>query len=178
MMAEQASNIIVVAKIGAPKGLKGFLALHSFLAEQKLLHSKARLYIQLASTRDKSWQPLEDFVLQGQGDRQQIQLNQIADRDEACQFTNALLGVERESLPHDQVEGEYYWTDLEGCEVINQQGEVFGIVDHLLETGANDVLVVKKDNQEILIPFVDQYVPHVDLSHKKIYVDWQWDYLE
>jgi len=64
--------------------------------------------------------------------------------------------------------------------VINTENEVLGIVDHLLETGANDVLVVngKDADTQYLIPFVlERTVLQVDLENKLIQVDWQADYL-
>lgn len=175
MMSDQA-KIIAIAKIGAPKGLKGFLALHSFSEQGQSLNSRSEFYIQLAGKKH-DWQKIDSFLLQGKSSaKQQIQLNQISDRDQARQFTNALLGVVREVLPEITTDNEYYWADLEGCEVVNIQGESFGVVDHLLETGANDVLVVKNNKQEILIPFINAYVPEVDIANKVIRVDWQRDY--
>jgi 16S rRNA processing protein RimM len=75
-------------------------------------------------------------------------------------------------------EDEFYWADLIGLSVENLDGEVLGTVDYLLETGANDVLVVKADKQdERLIPFVmEDIVKLVDLDNKLIRVDWAKDY--
>jgi 16S rRNA processing protein RimM len=76
--------------------------------------------------------------------------------------------------------GEFYWLDLIGLQVINQQGVELGVVDHLMETGANDVLVVrdkKQANKEQLVPFViDKFVKSVDLENKTILVDWDADF--
>jgi 16S rRNA processing protein RimM len=65
--------------------------------------------------------------------------------------------------------------DLEGLEVVHVDGRVLGKVAYLLATGANDVLVVK-GNQEILIPYVwQEVVQDVDLAAGVIKVDWEWD---
>ena len=88
-----------------------------------------------------------------------------------------LIAVPRDSLP-EQPEGEYYWSDLVGLSVENLAGEKFGNVDSLLETGANDVLVVKGESGEKLIPFIDSVIKHVSLKDKTIRVDWQADYLK
>ena len=72
--------------------------------------------------------------------------------------------------------GEYFWNDLIGLQVQNLEGEDFGRVDHLLETGANDVLVVKGE-RERLIPFVmKQVIVEIDLEQGRIRVDWDKDY--
>jgi 16S rRNA processing protein RimM len=92
-----------------------------------------------------------------------------------------LIGAElaiRKTQLEPAEEDEFYWADLVGLSVENLDGEVLGTVDHLLETGANDVLVVKADKQdERLIPFVmEDIVKLVDLDNKLIRVDWGKDY--
>ena len=85
------------------------------------------------------------------------------------------IGVHRKQLPVAQP-GEYYWSDLQGLEVVTLQGEPLGTVDHLLETGANDVLVVKGE-RERLIPFVlGEVIAEVDLERGEIRVDWDKDF--
>lgn len=89
--------------------------------------------------------------------------------------------VDQRQLP-ELVEGEYYWHQLQGLLVRNERGEIFGRIDHLLETGANDVLVVRPDenstdDRERLIPYVeDSVIRKVDLGIGEIVVDWEVDY--
>ncbi|MCH9049448.1 MAG: PRC-barrel domain-containing protein, partial [Proteobacteria bacterium] len=62
-------------------------------------------------------------------------------------------------------------------QVINGQKEILGVVTELLETGANDVLVVEADKQRYLIPYVkDVYIKDIDLEQGIMQVDWQSDY--
>ena len=71
--------------------------------------------------------------------------------------------------------GEYYWHDLIGLEVVNTMGQELGIVSQMLETGANDVLVVKQESVESverLIPWIEQVILDVNLEEMKIVVDW------
>ena len=70
-------------------------------------------------------------------------------------------------------EDEYYWRDLIGMAVSDLQGSRLGSVKELLETGANDVLVVSLESGgEELIPFVAQVVQSVDTQKRQITVDW------
>jgi 16S rRNA processing protein RimM len=70
---------------------------------------------------------------------------------------------------------QYYWSDLEGLRVLHRDGTELGTVEYLLETGANDVMVVKGE-LERLIPFVmGKVVLGVDLDRGEIEVDWEWD---
>ena len=89
--------------------------------------------------------------------------------------------AQRHDLP-DTEDDEYYWGDLIGLDVVNQSGERLGRVDRLLETGANDVLVVVDDAAgaekpvERLIPFVSAVVKDVDREAAVVRVEWdaQW----
>ncbi len=73
--------------------------------------------------------------------------------------------------------GEYYWSDLEGVEVVTGDGVSLGRVSHLIATGANDVLVVRDAKRERLIPFLlGQFVTRVDLDADRIEVDWDPDF--
>lgn len=104
------------------------------------------------------------------------ELQGISDRDAALDLIGAEILIRRSQLPKNPP-GEYYWADLVGLTVENQEGIVLGRVDHLMETGANDVLVVVDGEVERLIPFVQQQVVlSVDLDSGMIVVDWDPDF--
>jgi 16S rRNA processing protein RimM len=98
----------------------------------------------------------------------------VDDRDAAFGLKNKTILVPKHELPALE-KGEYYWNDLMGHEVINQQKEHLGVVQTFLETGANDVLVVKGD-KEYLIPFIPHVIINVDMAKKEIEVDWDKDF--
>ena len=102
-------------------------------------------------------------------------LKKIDDRDQATALIGADIVVERQALAPCEP-GEYYWTDLEGLEVITVQGDALGRLDHLLETGGHDVMVVEGERQR-LIPFVQEQVGReVSLEKGIIVVDWDSTY--
>ena len=98
----------------------------------------------------------------------------VNDRDQALALKGAVVSVSRDDFPVLAAD-VYYWTDLIGLKVINQQQELIGTVDNLMDTGANSVLVIKGERQH-LIPFVANYVIDVDMQNKCIIVDWGLDY--
>lgn len=102
-------------------------------------------------------------------------LEGISDRTAAEKCKGLLIAVPRSSLPKAS-EDEYYWSDLIGLNVVNLQGDPLGKVDNLLDMGANDVMCVRNDKGEILIPFLAHVVQQVSLDEKLIRVDWQADY--
>ena len=99
----------------------------------------------------------------------------IADRDAADAQRGVEVLVPRSAMP-PPADGEYYWVDLEGLRVVNEEGVDFGRVSHLFSTGANDVLVAQGD-RERMIPFVQpDYIRSVDFEAGLVTVDWDADF--
>lgn len=102
-------------------------------------------------------------------------LSVCADRDRARRFIDADVAIARDQLP-TTAKDEFYWSDLIGLLVATQAGVELGKVDHLIETGANDVLVVRGE-EEVLIPFIwGSVVTDVDLQGGRLTVDWDPTY--
>ena len=100
-----------------------------------------------------------------------LTLPDVEDRDVAEAMAGAEVWVPRSRLPRAKP-GEYYWVDLEGLRVVNREGIELGKVDHLFETGANDVMVVAGERQH-LIPFLtDSFILSVDFEAQLVTVDW------
>ena len=107
-----------------------------------------------------------------------IKFKDVNDRNQAELFKGSEIWVAKSELS-DLNEDEFYWFQLEGLKVQTLDGEALGKVVRMMETGANDVMVVKndKDKGEILIPYVrEQVIKLVNLEQKVITVDWQKDY--
>lgn len=100
-----------------------------------------------------------------------VRLQGCEDRDLAQALVGADIAVHRNQLPSPEPD-EFYWADLEGLSVETTAGVPLGVVDHLLATGANDVLVVRGE-RERLIPFVwDRVIRELDFERARLCVDW------
>jgi len=99
-----------------------------------------------------------------------VQLEHCVDRDSSVQFIGADIVVDREVLPATETD-EYYWSDLIGLSVFNLENVNLGQVEQIVETGANDVLILKGE-RERLIPFRNQVIIDIDLAQGFIKVDW------
>ena len=106
----------------------------------------------------------------------------IEDRNGAEALRGARIFVPRSSFPA-AADGEYYWVDLIGLQVVNRENVDLGQVRDLMSTGPQTVLVIEATAQveggkpvERMIPFVAAFVDGVDLPGKRITVDWQPDY--
>lgn len=98
----------------------------------------------------------------------------LDDREAAAAEVGSLIQVLPEQLPALD-EGEYFWHQLEGLRVENLDGAPLGTVDHLFETGANDVLVVCGE-RERLIPYIPEVIRDVDLEAGTMQVDWDAEF--
>ena len=166
--------MVVMGKIVAAQGILGWVKVQTFTEYLDSLLDYGTWYV----GSEQAWRPLEVLEANVHGGKVVIaKLQSITDRTAAEKCKGLLIAVPRSELP-DQEEGEYYWSDLIGLTVENLEGVQFGTVDSLLETGANDVLVVKGESGETLIPFIDSVIKQVSLKDKMIRVDWQADYLK
>jgi 16S rRNA processing protein RimM len=171
MVSVDPNNIVVVGKIGAPYGVKGWVHLQSFTEHAETILEFPIWKLKISNS--KGWQDYAVTQVRQHGANFVALLGDMRDRDEAALITNAEIAVLREDLPDLEVDDEYYWADLVGLKVVNLQGEELGIVTEVMATGANDVLVVEQDDIQVLIPFIlDQYVLSVDLDEQLIQVDW------
>lgn len=97
------------------------------------------------------------------------------DRTSAEAFTGRDIAVPRSEMPA-AAEGEYYWFDLVGLDVVTPGGETLGRVQRLMQTGANDVLVTREGSKERLVPFIASVVTDVDLAARRITAEWDPDF--
>jgi 16S rRNA processing protein RimM len=162
----------VVAKVGAPHGVRGDLKLQA-LSENPSAHLKLAQSGFFAFDQ-KPFGPAAAFTLKPHGDQYVIHFVGCDNREDARRYTHGLLGIDKKHLPVT-ANNEYYWADLEGLSVVTLAGDVLGEVDHLMETGSNDVLVIKGDTERLL-PFIDDVIQDVDFDAGVISVDWQLDW--
>jgi 16S rRNA processing protein RimM len=166
--------MVIMGKVVGAQGIQGWVKVQTFTEYLDSLLDYDTWYV----GKEQAWRPVEVLEANVHGKVLVAKLEGVLDRTAAEKCKGLLIAVSRAELP-EQEEGEYYWSDLIGLSVENLAGEKFGTVDSLLETGANDVLVVKSEERgETLIPFIASVIQQVSLKDKTIRVDWQADYLK
>lgn len=160
-------NKIIIGRFGSVYGIKGWIKIISFTdPKQKILQ-----YQPWWIKKNQQWQQIHTEDSRWHGKDIIAKLPNINDRDLAKTYTNIDINIQHNQLPK-LPKGEYYWSDLEELTVIDKLGKKLGMVDHLMETGSNDVLVIKNGKQH-LIPYTDNVIIKVDLKKKIIKVDWE-----
>jgi len=166
-MADDPANPVVVGRISALYGVRGWVKVFSHTdPRDNILHYQPWLV-----NINGAWQTLEH--VEGRIHQQGIvaRLDGYDDRDAASTLLGCDIAVRPEQLAV-LAPGEYYWSELIGLKVITTEGVELGVVEKLLETGSNDVLVVQGE-RERLIPYLpDQVVMKVDKERGRIEVDW------
>lgn len=180
---ELPGDAVEVARLGEAWGVKGWIKVLAHSAHPEALFSSKRWYLlppERGAHHFSGTRILPVSQIRRHGEALVVQSLSITDRTMAEMLRGARVFVSRSlfpSLPDD----EYYWVDLMGCEVVNREGVVLGVVEELLATGPQTTLVLKQAGQEAsggqrMIPFVNAFVDAVDVSAKRIVVNWQPDF--
>ena len=167
-------NQITLGKVGAVYGIKGWLRIHSFTDESEAILDYFPWSLKLGNnTRTVD---ITDWRKHNKG--LVVKIGGIDDRDDAQALVGSEILINESSLP-ELSQDDYYWRDLIGMAVVTNKGYDLGVVSDMLETGANDVLVVKANlndgfsKKERLIPYLfEQVVESVSIENKQICVDW------
>ncbi len=177
-----ANTDVILGEISGAHGLQGWVKVHSFTRPREqifeydewlLVHKKIRQTLKLSGGKP-------------QGKTLVAKLVGVNSRNDADALIGASVVVssdELKTLP----DNEYYWRDLVGLNVVNEAGTLFGVVTEMLETGANDVMLVSAGNEAVggsadraipdkAIPWLDHVVKRVDRKAGEIIVDWDEDF--
>ena len=167
-------DLVVMGYISGAFGIKGWVKLQPFTEEPDSLLDYPEWWIE----GEDGWKRCRVEEAEVHGPEVAARIEGCEDRDQAARYRGRQVAVPRGAFP-EAGENEYYWADLIGLRVVNEAGEDLGTVSRVIETGANDVLVVEgmvHSDRERLIPFIEQVVRKVDLPGAVIRVDWGSDY--
>ncbi len=159
-----------MGRIAAPFGVKGWVKVQPDTAAAQSLLAYKTWWVESAS----GWREIAVAEAKVQGRDLVARFEGCEDRDAAVALRGKSVAVPRDALPRAG-DGEYYWVDLIGLTVVNAEARDFGRVTGILQTGANDVLVVAGE-RERLIPFLAEVVREVDLASGVMRVEWSADY--
>jgi len=173
MLMQVTEQPTIIGRIGGPYGVRGWLKIESYTRPIENIFT----YLPWLMKVGTNWQQVEiEEYQQRDSGRLLIKIAGIDTPEDAREFNRCDLAVSAEQLP-TLTEGEYYWRDLIGLEVRNQEGINLGEIAHIIETGANDVMVIKnlaENGTKTLIPLImDVFVKQVDLTANTMLVEWQ-----
>lgn len=166
-MTAQAERVVVIGRVVGVYGVRGWIKVYSYTEPPEAILRQRDWLVR----HHETWRSVKLQAGRTHGKGIIAQLEGCDTPEQARALIGMDIGVPRAALPM-LAAGEYYWADLEGLRVITQEGADLGVVDHLIETGANDVLVVKGE-RERLIPYLrGAVVTAVDLDQGVMRVNW------
>ena len=174
------SDRVVIGKLTAPYGVKGWVKLHSYMASRRDIFEINPWWL-VSKGRDGALQSYSVESGRPQGKTLVVKFEGVDTRSGAELLGGREIVIHRSQLP-DLGPDDYYWRDLTGLAVFSVGGERLGTVERLFETGANDVLVVRPDQQSIddrerLIPYLyGQVVKSVGVAEQRLVVEWDIDF--
>jgi len=176
-MTEQAasSRLIVVGRVLAPYGVKGWVKIEPYTESADSLREFASQWHVGRDEEIANWQPVKVAESALHSGNVVARFSGCEDRDAALKYRGLTLAVPRSVLPETQ-DNEFYQADLIGLVVVNEQQAQLGSVSGLFSNGGHDVLRVRHENGERLLPFVPTVVKEVDTGAGLIRVDWQLDW--
>lgn len=162
---------VTLGRVGAPHGVGGWLRVRSAARPPESILEFDHWLIGGPGT----W--TEYRVLDGRARSNGLvaRLDGVADRDAAAALRHAAIAVPRAALPAPAAD-EWYWADLVGLAVETVDGTPLGRVDGLLETGANDVLVVRGERERLIPWLPGRVVMRVEAGAGRLVVDWDPDF--
>lgn len=160
-------NLVSIGRIGRSYGLKGWVWLRCDSNTQ--IFNYKELWVKLQG--ESVWDLKPSFQLKKLASKVILCFPDCCDKEGAAVLNGATVAIQRDALNPPPL-GSYYWCDLQGLKVMNPEGKSLGRVKALIETGANDVLVLEEEGGRTLIPFVKQFILWVDLKEGLIVADW------
>lgn len=159
--------MVVLGRISGVYGVKGWVRIYSYTSPRANILDYSPWFLKGRA----GWERRELEKGRPHGKGVVAKIKGCDDRDRAAELVHREIAVERSQLP-ETGPGEYYWADLKGLKVFTLDGVDLGTVDHLFETGANDVIVVTGE-RERLIPYLwGDVIREVDLDAGVMTVDW------
>jgi len=157
------SDLLEIGKIVKSSGLKGRLKVLSYCESARVLEELTTVFVG-EDTGHVS--PFNVRYLRAKGGSFSLGLEGIEDLEAA----GALVGQSVFIPPEMLQDGEYYWKDIIGLDIVTEEGQRLGQITTILPTGSNDVYICSGGEREILIPAFDDVVRKIDIEKGLIVV--------
>lgn len=162
------TDYVIVGKIASTYGVQGWLKVVSYTESTCDIAEYIPWYIE----EDGNFKPIDVTEVREYGKGIIVKFVGYDSPEKSRLLTGKKIAILRSQLPVLD-EHEYYWSDLEGLTVINQNGVNLGQIVYLIETGSNDVLVVKGETEHAIPYLPNDVIKSIDLENKIMRVDWE-----
>ena len=159
---QQAAKFILLGTIIKAHGLRGEVKIRPETASPENFIRYRQIYLSPAENQAKT--PRVNLQARVSGSSVILRLDECTTREEAESLIGYRLWLDQADLPPVGAD-EFYLCDLEGKTAMTPSGEPLGTIAGVLSTGGHNILVVRRDAAELLIPAVKAFVVEIAASH-------------
>lgn len=160
---------VVVGRVAKAHGIRGELAVEvrTDSPEQRFAPGA----VVAARLRDGTSRPLTLATIRTHGERLLVTFDEVPDRNVAESLRGALLLADTDALPPTDDPDEFYDHELEGLAAVLTDGSAVGTVREIVHSAAGELLAIDMAGREVLVPFVREIVPEVDIAGRRVVID-------
>lgn len=165
-MSGVSENLLLVGKVIRPHGLNGLLRIHSYAESVKTFQDGGTV---LLKTGQGGLSEYKVISVNAHRNAYLMKLDGISSLEDAERYRGAEILISKNALRRES-EDEYFWFELIGLEVFVDSGRFVGTLREIINTGSNDIYVVKEGDKEFLIPALHGVVLKIDLENKRMII--------
>ena len=159
-------ELLEIGRIIRSHGLTGRMKVQCYLESQDVLDNLAEVSV------GRRVQETETFPLDSVQTGREcfiLKLGGIEDKDAASGLVGSSVWMPLEKMKK-LPDGEFYWREIIGLEVITEEGRILGRIESVFPTGSNDVYVCRGTEKEILLPAIGEVVRKIDMDRRMMVV--------
>jgi len=166
--SQSAEEYVLIGKIVGAHGINGNLKIVSFAETLEIFEKGSSIVL-----RGPDGSCIKSTIgwVKPHGRAALLSLAGVSSRSRVEELIGWELVIEKNRLPQLEA-GVYYWSQLIGLDVVTEEGGYLGKIDAIVQTGSNDVYVVKHGERETLIPALEKVVTAVNLANRQMRVQW------
>jgi 16S rRNA processing protein RimM len=155
-------ELVEIGRIIRSHGLAGRMKVLSYLESPDVLNNLPEVFVGRRAAEASVFpldavQPGREFFI--------LKLGGIDDSDAAAKLVGSFVWMPSEKMKK-LPEGEYYWLDIIGLQVVTEEGKVLGRIESVFPTGSSDVYVCQGGEKEILLPAIGDVVRNIDMDRR------------
>lgn len=154
-------ELLEIGRIVRCHGLEGRVKVLSYLESQDTLDNLPEVFV---GKRPQETVPYSVDAVQPGREFFILKLAGIGDREAAATLLRASVWIPSEKMKQ-LPEGEYYWREIIGLQVVTEEGQSLGSIESVFPTGSNDVYVCRTAEKEILLPAIGEVIRKIDTDH-------------
>lgn len=165
MIKVSPENLLLIGEVIRPHGLDGVMRIRSYAQSERTFLDAGSVFLKPDPQEPQEYKvssvkPHKNVFL--------IKLEGLNALEQAETYRGANILIRKDSLNRES--GEYFWFELIGLKVYLKSGRYMGTVKDIIQTGSNDIYVVRKKKAEFLIPAIHGVVEHIDLEHDEMII--------